>query len=347
MPVLGIGLLLMLGDGKSWGQLDLSEPVPSPFGLREFGRDVDVSKIRHSRITSGFQYEYDGNLKGFNRDLPGNRFSPYWKSPRPGIEEYFPKVSPRRPADSAEDVNQPLVTKGVGSQQVPLRYPVGFFDRPDVVAAGSESVTSMPVENGEGHGTGHEKAQHQQWFRNPYRDLGVGRGSGGIPSPMLPASPPVGHLIGPMIGPAMPLSSSAAASEPVSMNPGGVVPGVVPGSKPGVSPDFGVSRSQQAAEQAAEQTAEQVIVARRRLKGQEERLEASLIGNAAVHVLSPIQISLAGNGTATVRGVVADEQSRLAVGKILLADPWIKQVNNMTTVLSEDPSQRPRPVEAE
>lgn len=91
--------------------------------------------------------------------------------------------------------------------------------------------------------------------------------------------------------------------------------------------------------------AEQSMQARRRIRLQEERLEAVLLGHASIHALSPIQVSLAGT-TATVRGVVADQRSRLAVGSVLLGDPAIKQVNNLTTVLSDDPNQRPEPIDA-
>ena len=66
-----------------------------------------------------------------------------------------------------------------------------------------------------------------------------------------------------------------------------------------------------------------------------EYLEAQLLRNPDVNPLSPIQIDYQ-NGVATVRGVVPTPSARVAAGKILLADPNIRQVNNMLTFVRED-----------
>lgn len=267
-----------------------------PFSQRGPINPIDVSKIRHSRITTGFRYDASGSLIGFDRDVPGDRFRPFRRSAYPGIESYFPESYFRnnRPAPP-EEINRPLVGDSAGLQFTPLRRPVSFYERPDVNATEPPTVSSGRTVAG--------SPGEQRWFREP------GPIRQGV-RPIVPSSTDRNP-----VGAALPLSSADALPPLHESPPSGTAPTVI-------SPD---------------QT--------RRLKRQyEERLEAGLIGHASIHALSPIQVAVSGT-TATVRGVVADRQSRIAVGRQLLTDPNIKQVNNLTTVLSDDPAARPEPVE--
>lgn len=68
-----------------------------------------------------------------------------------------------------------------------------------------------------------------------------------------------------------------------------------------------------------------------------EELEGQLLSSPDVTPLSPVQIDFQ-DGVATVRGVVPTPTARVAAGKILLADPRVKRVNNLMTYIRNDDS---------
>jgi hypothetical protein len=76
----------------------------------------------------------------------------------------------------------------------------------------------------------------------------------------------------------------------------------------------------------------------------ERQLEEVLITSPAVQLLSPVQVSYL-NGTATVRGVVANQQNKVDAGKVLLNVPGVSQVDNRLTVVPLDPVRMPAPIE--
>lgn len=76
----------------------------------------------------------------------------------------------------------------------------------------------------------------------------------------------------------------------------------------------------------------------------EQKLEGMLLSNPGVHFLSPVQVSFQ-NGIVTVRGVVPNQQHKVAAGNVLLSDPAIRQVNNLISIVPLDPSQNPAPIE--
>ncbi len=84
------------------------------------------------------------------------------------------------------------------------------------------------------------------------------------------------------------------------------------------------------------------VVARRQF---EQILENQLLSASSVHLLSPVQVSYQ-NGVVTVRGIVASQTDKIAVGNILLQNPNVKQVNNLISVVSRDPSEDPGIIEA-
>ena len=67
----------------------------------------------------------------------------------------------------------------------------------------------------------------------------------------------------------------------------------------------------------------------------EEYFELQLLRSPDVNPLSPIQVDFQG-GIATIRGVVPTPSARVAAGNILLADPRVTRVNNMTTYVREE-----------
>lgn len=87
-------------------------------------------------------------------------------------------------------------------------------------------------------------------------------------------------------------------------------------------------------------TAADLAAQRRRF---EQQLEKMLINQSRAHFLSPIQISYQ-NGVATVRGVVTNQQHKVAAGNVLLSHPSVKQVNNLISVIPEDPGKNPPPI---
>lgn len=76
----------------------------------------------------------------------------------------------------------------------------------------------------------------------------------------------------------------------------------------------------------------------------ERQLEGKLLSDPSVHFLSPVRVSFQ-NGIATVRGVVPDQQHKVAAGNVLLSDPAVQQVNNHISIVPLDPSQIPDPIE--
>lgn len=311
-----LGLLsgLPLIGQESGQSSDSATAVPDVFRMRGSENPIDVSKIKRSRITTGFQYDSVGNIVGIDKDIPSSRFRPLRRFSSPGIESYFPDsyFHPKNP-DAPDEINRPLVGDSGGTQSAPLRRPGNFYARPNVNAMLEEAFAPGATDaNAVAPAAAPGKPDSQRWFRDP------GSIRQGV-RPLLPQSAPApdpsqtpGAAPG---GAALPLSSTDA-----------LPPIAVPDSPPS---------------SAAPSPAD----VRRFQRQFEERLEAGLIGHASIHALSPIQVSVSGT-TATVRGVVADRQSRLAVGRQLLADPNIKQVNNLTTVLSDDPAKRPEPVDA-
>ncbi|GHT27680.1 hypothetical protein FACS18942_07320 [Planctomycetales bacterium] len=72
----------------------------------------------------------------------------------------------------------------------------------------------------------------------------------------------------------------------------------------------------------------------------ERQLEEMLITNPGIQLLSPVQVTYQ-NGTATVRGVVANQQNKVEAGKVLLTAQGVRQVNNQLTVVPLDPVRLP------
>jgi hypothetical protein len=67
----------------------------------------------------------------------------------------------------------------------------------------------------------------------------------------------------------------------------------------------------------------------------ERQLEYALAGSPEISFYSPFQAKFTGgleNGTVTVTGLVGSEQQRLAAERILLAQPGVKNVQNLMTV---------------
>ena len=67
----------------------------------------------------------------------------------------------------------------------------------------------------------------------------------------------------------------------------------------------------------------------------EEYFELQILRSPDVSPLSPIQVDF-NNGVVTLRGVVPTPSARVAAGNLLLADPRVTKVNNMTTYVRED-----------
>ncbi len=76
----------------------------------------------------------------------------------------------------------------------------------------------------------------------------------------------------------------------------------------------------------------------------EQMLENTVLSASSVHFLSPVQIAYQ-NGVATVRGVVASQADKIAVGNILLQNPAVRQVNNLISVVPLDPGQNTSVIE--
>jgi len=72
----------------------------------------------------------------------------------------------------------------------------------------------------------------------------------------------------------------------------------------------------------------------------ERQLEEAIQTSPGVHLLSPVQVTYQ-NGTAIVRGVVANQQNKVEAGKVLLNVQGVKQVNNQLTVVPLDPVRLP------
>ena len=72
----------------------------------------------------------------------------------------------------------------------------------------------------------------------------------------------------------------------------------------------------------------------------ERQLEEAIQTSPGVHLLSPVQVTYQ-NGTAIVRGVVANQQNKIEAGKVLLNVQGVKQVNNQLTVVPLDPVRLP------
>lgn len=292
------------------------------FGDRELGTMPKPSDMQRTRFDSGFRFDDNGYFLGMDTNRPGNLFRPGWANEPESILNSFPEnYGDSTVADPADEINRPLVGATGGSQRSPTRRPVDYYDRADVrwsdaVQAAQPATEPIRTETQSAQGG---PAAPSQWFRNPFDG-----GSRGV-QPILPRRQTLPPGQAPAPGPAG--AVGAVGARPLStteaLDP---LPATAVAPMP-MSP------------------AEQSMQARRRIRLQEERLEAVLLGHASIHALSPIQVSLAGT-TATVRGVVADQRSRLAVGSVLLGDPAIKQVNNLTTVLSDDPNQRPEPIDA-
>lgn len=76
----------------------------------------------------------------------------------------------------------------------------------------------------------------------------------------------------------------------------------------------------------------------------EQALESQLLAAPSVHLLSPVQVSIQ-DGVVTVRGIVASQADKVAVGTVLLGNPAVKQVNNLITVIPRDPGDNPAPID--
>ncbi|MDR1964329.1 MAG: BON domain-containing protein [Planctomycetaceae bacterium] len=76
----------------------------------------------------------------------------------------------------------------------------------------------------------------------------------------------------------------------------------------------------------------QTVTRNQSLRHFEQKLEGMLLSDPSVHFLSPVQISFQ-NGIVSVRGVVTNQESKIAAGKVLLTDPAVKQVNNLISVV--------------
>lgn len=98
---------------------------------------------------------------------------------------------------------------------------------------------------------------------------------------------------------------------------------------------------QDSAQSPAQTQVANQVAARRRF---ERQLEGKLLSDPSVHFLSPVRVSFQ-NGIATVRGVVPDQQHKVAAGNVLLSDPSVQQVNNHISIVPLDPSQIPDPIE--
>ncbi len=300
-------LSVLCGSGSAQDSATVQEPERTTdwdrfevrswtrLGPAVFGAGIpEKIEFENSRFSEGFRFGRNNSFLGVDYDAPGSRF----RETSPGIarrssEILSEKATKLQNADSAS-VNTPAPADVGAPQHVPIRRPVGFFQRPEIMespTAADEAFLRTPRE--------------QRWFRE----------SGGRQQGPRSEEPSSG-------GDAVGMGALGVGGETVLRRSG---------------PNAATSPLRTPVQDLPlnpEQT-------RRKF---EEKLEGMLLSDPSVHLLSPVQISFSG-GTVTVRGVVPNQVHKVAVGKILLTDPAVKQVNNMISVAPLDPNQNPPPID--
>lgn len=296
--------------------------VRSRLGMKSLDMLSSEVENRTPRISSGAVLGRGNRQLGIDRNAPGSRIKPLpsLSAPSALAAESTEQRSPAQtvPVPSANTI-APSASGSYSPE--PVRRPTGYFDRADTMPSMIESPPLIDQEN-------IMRTPEQRWFRdfggmqensrenlnrnNP--EIGLRGGFGRRPEPIssenqIPSGGGEAVSVG---GPGM---NQTLQQRQVSES------------------NFRVDPRRQAFEnqQAALRTFEQ-------------RLEAKLLGDPGVHLLSPVQVSFK-NGVATVRGVVPSQAHKVAAGNLLLTDPTIKQVNNLITTVPQDPAQIPAPIE--
>ncbi len=266
-------------------------------GWQVFGAGIpDTIEFRNPRIDAGTKFGRNNEILGVDYNTPSSRFRNVAPEDVPRTSQSFEAAGARPQSVDLDSVNKPMQGAVAGPQSLPIRRPVGFFERPGVMEqplVSEESVIRTPVE--------------QRWFR----ERGVRRGMDGpMGTPLPEQSGEVGGAIG--VGGEDALRASGGTPRESALRNSG----------PPLQPLDPVQTQRK----------------------YEEKLEGMLLADPRVHLLSPVQISFQ-NGVATVRGVVTDQTNKVAVGQILLADPAVKQVNNMISVVPLNPAALPPPID--
>lgn len=299
------------------------------FGWERFG-EIESPLAPTSPLTKAFRFSRDGFFRGY--DIESDETAIFRNVPPPEPVEALTRDDVRVRTTPEPSVNRPLNAPAGGSQQQSFSRPTSLLEQE------SKRLQSEQLRF-------RESRFHESWFRERLgdaipptiptgnangaqqrwmRDLGRGDTSAdGTGSPRHTASSAIGTP--PLATP----KTVAPAAPQAFVGHAGVVGGMAesPASSAPM-PDPPLVRRGNAGGGS--------VASGRAL---EREIETLLVTNPSVTFLSPVQVRVAG-GTATLRGVVATEEQKVAAGRAVLTHPAVQQVNNLLTVAPLDPSQR-------
>lgn len=278
---------------------------------------------RNSRFSSsGAIMGPMGEIRGINLDGTNSLFRPRSAVPPFNAQDYFPSggAPPMYPPPNRfAPVYRP---DAAGAQSSAVRQP-GMLSEgaagPVQTVQPEEFLRSSPEFPPAGQPS-------ERWFRDrtpestlPFQNT----------YPLYPQSPYFSpqrreSLSNPTATPSSPSPSaipSGGGALPVEFGPPPISPTMIGGtSNPSTVPQMSTSDSG-------------FPVDPRALRAIEERLEEQVFSHPTINPLSPIQVTIRG-GVATIRGVVPTQQARMDAGRVLLASPGVRTVNNQLSVLN-------------
>lgn len=286
--------------------------VRSRLGMKSLDMLSSEVENRNPRISSGAVLGRGNRQLGIDRNAPSSRIKPLPSLPSHVVESTEQRSVAQRESVPSANTIAPSASSSYSPK--PIQRPTGYFDRTDPTSliespplVDQENMMRTPIE--------------QRWFR----DLGGPPRSGSMERIGRSPEPQEGQI---------PENGGQAVSV------GGPGMNRVIQQRQSAESNFRIDPRQQVLENQQAALAQQVT----NLRTFEQNLEAKLLGDPSVHLLSPVQVSFK-NGIATVRGVVPSQQHKVAAGNLLLTDPVVKQVNNLMTTVPLDPAQIPAPIE--
>ncbi len=306
------------------------------FGPRSI-RGPMIRNYSNSRFSDGgMMYDERGRWIGTKANYPTSRFKEYWKDPEfqyYGSEEYY--ADQRKRSLAAGEANAGFYDR-LNPQQQPLNAnnrgtyrPEPIPQPPNLVAQiiqSREQEAQEPTPQSElqpqreelqragsaGPPEGGQRSQRRssQWFRDP-RNASPSQGQpAGRPRSVVPDNT-VRTTNGVR-------SVGSAAFDPNSISQ--------------TLAEYPLGASQPIPPVYQPPTQEQIAAAKQRaMQNFEANLEEMILRSPEVHLLAPVEVKFE-NGTATLRGMVSNEESKIKAGQILLTVPEVQQVKNLISV---------------
>lgn len=264
----------------------------------------------HSRVPQSVVYGRNNRILGIDNSALNSRIKPLESAREPLLPSDYLSENVSSSDSSVPSANTIAPAAIASSTPTPIRRPVGFFERPGVMADFSEPPALLSEESIA------RSSIEQRWFRD------IGRRADTTLSPLHP-SPDDSRDV---------LTGGLEQGGPAVAIGGREMSGQTAAS--GIDPreQFVQNRQELLNRQAAAK------------KNMERSLENLLLSSPAIHLLSPVQVSFQ-NGIATVRGVVPSQQHKVAAGNILLGNPSVRQVNNLMSIVPADPNTLSTPIE--